>query len=361
MRDLFAGRRSFLIVAATSALVVLLGNPLAEWLGLAHWSRRDDERKLTHLARSGLAAEVLLLGSSRMKFGVTPVELEDRLSRAVGRPVRVFNAAQAATGVMEASWFLGDVVRSNGCPRLVVVDVNAEGLNAASARIEESLRLYLPPREWGRSLTGLDGPSRVEAFLTGLATGYRHLLHAVDEPPSAAGARREAREVLACRGGVVGPDGRPCVATGGAGGPTDRRMGSTLAQETALSRRRMTRWYEQRARRFHRLGEFEPGGLPEKGLDRLVELGAHCAADLVLITLPTLYPWAEWGLDGALATTSERARRAAAAAGGLYLDYSPLVEELAPRDFYDPGHLSASGARHVTRDLAARVASRLRP
>jgi hypothetical protein len=342
-------RRSYFVAAATAAALLAAGNPLARALGLHHWSSSGDERKLAFLERAPEAPEVLLLGSSRIKFGLMATAMERRFAARLGRPVTVFNAALASSGVVEASWILDEVAARLGCPRVVVADVNVEGLNAASDRLEQGLRLYLPPHRWPSVLPHLTAPDRLEAALEGLATGYGHLLYAMAHPPRSTDARSEAARVLTCRGSVYGP---PEVACG-------ERPETDLAAEPDIRRRRQLRWYRLRLRRFHRLDDFRLGGLPEQGLERLAELCRHCRARLVLVTLPTLYPWEEWGWGEAVAATSRRAAALARLPEVRYIDYTLPAEELATRDFYDPGHLSRRGARRLSLRLADEVAPAL--
>lgn len=346
-----AARRSFLVAAAAAAVVMLAGNPLARAFGLQHWAMAEDERKLTVLERSGGRPEVLLLGSSRVKFGLMATEIERRLSAELGRPVPVFNAAQASSGVVEASWILDEVAGTLGCPRAVVVDVNVEGLNAASGRLAQGLRGLLPPERWLAVLPHLTDQERIEAALAGLATGYGHLLYALQRPPGSASARREAGQILECRGSVYGPAGTVCRPN----------KEATLAELPPIHLRRQLRWYRIRLRNLHRLDRFRLGGLPEQGLERLAELCRSCASELVLVSLPTLYPWEEWGYGEAVAAAEDRAATFARRQGAPYLDAIALAGEPTLRDYHDPGHLSRRGAQRVSRRLAAVLVDRLRP
>lgn len=343
-----AARRSFFVASAAAAFVLLVGNPLTRAVGLQHWSSSEDERKLTFLERSGEVPDVLLLGSSRVKFGLMGSVVEERLEERLGRPVRAYNGALASTGVLEASWMLDEVIGRMGCPRVVVVDVNVEGVNAASDRLEQGLRLYLPPRRWFPVLPKLRNREQLEAVLAGLATGYGHLLYALDRPPGSDAVRGEEERALACRGSVYGPPAAACEGRGK----------TNLAREPAIRLRRQMRWYRIRLRNLHRLDRFRLGGLPRQGLDALVASCRRCDAELLLITLPTLYPWEEWGWAEPVAATARMAEDLARATGARYVDFSALAEELTLGDFYDPGHLSRRGARRVSEQVADLAADR---
>ncbi|MEZ5330516.1 MAG: hypothetical protein R2991_00365 [Thermoanaerobaculia bacterium] len=341
-----AARRSYFIASAAAAVVLLAGNPLATAVGLAHWSRSGDERKIAVLERSDEVPEVLLLGSSRVKFGLAGSAIEERLSDRLGREIRAYNAALPSSGVLEASWIFDQLVARLGCPKALVADVNVEGVNAASDRLEQGLRLYLPASRWLGVLPQLRDREQLDAVLAGLATGYGHLLYALDYPPGSAAARQEARRAWRCRGSIYGPPEVSCA----------RRGRTSLAQEPETQLRRQLRWYRIRLRTLHQLDSFRLGGLPRQGLEELIASCRRCGTQLVLVTLPTLYPWREWGWEEPVAETARMAQELADARGVRYVDFTPLGEELTLADFYDPGHLSRRGALTLSRRVADLVA-----
>lgn len=327
--------RSLCLAAAAAAALVLAANPLAEGLGLKYWAEGWGPRKLHALESSGLRPEVLLLGSSRMDAALVAGRIERALRRALGRPLVVYNAAQAASGATEPVWVLEDLVASSGCPRVVVVDLHVEGLNAESERLVESFGTYAPLRDLPRVLPHiLLDPERLDAFLGIPFRGFGNLARALAESPRSPRARKLAHTFVARRGGKYWPDGET---------PNGR------PEESLASRSREEIERESRGRRAfllheHHLDRFALGGLPAANLERLADVVGRCEAHLMLLELPTRYAMGEWGFGAAEAAARAFIADFAARRGATHLDLARTLEPLADEDFSDLSHLSFRGA-----------------
>jgi hypothetical protein len=327
--------RSLRVAAAVAAALVLAANPVADALGLKYWAEGWGPRKLHALQTSGLRPEVLILGSSRMDAALVAGRIERALRGALERPVVVYNAAQAANGATEPVWILDDLVASNGCPRVVVVDLHVEGLSVASERVVRSFGIYAPLSDLPRVLPHiLLDPERLDAFLGIPFRGFGNLSRALAESPRSPRAQRLAQTFVARRGSKYWPNGKT---------PRGR------PEESLASRSRRDIEREARGRRAflideHHLDLFALGGLPAANLERLADLAGKCDARLVLLELPTRYAMREWGFGEAEAAARAFIAEFAARRGAAHLDLARTLEPLAGEDFFDLSHLSFRGA-----------------
>lgn len=327
--------RSLTVAAAVAAALVTAANPLADALGLKYWASGWGPRKLHALQASELAPEVLVLGSSRMDAALVARHLERRLEAGLGRPVVVYNAAQAATGASEPAWILRDLVASNGCPAVVVLDVHVEGLNAGSERLRRSLEVYTSLADLPGALpeVGLD-PELLDALLGSPFRGFANLARRLALPPDSPREAKLARAFLARHGskyGLWAP--RP----------------ASEAAKSLATRSRQEIEREARGRRAflvakHHLDRFVLGGLPVANLERLADRAARCGAALLLVELPTRYRMAEWGFAPVEEAPRRYLEEFARRRGAVHLDLARALEPLADADFFDLSHLSFQGA-----------------
>ncbi|MGH9464638.1 MAG: hypothetical protein ACRD0X_03260 [Thermoanaerobaculia bacterium] len=343
--------RSLRVAAAVAAALVLAANPVAEALRLKYWAEGWGPRKLHTLQTSGLAPEVLILGSSRMDAALIAGRIERSVGRALRRPIVAYNAAQAASGASEPIWVLSDVVASNGCPDVVVVDVHVEGLSVESERLLASLAVYAPLTDFPRVLPHiLLDPERLDAFLGIPFRGFANLARALVESPRSRRAEKLARVFVGRRGSRYWPSGS---------------SPSAAPEESLASRSRRDREREARGRRRflideHHLDRFALGGLPAANLERLADRAAACGAGLVLVELPTRYRMREWGFGEAEAAARAFVAAFAARRGATHLDLARTLEPLADEDFFDLSHLSFRGAVKASDAVVPAIVEALR-
>jgi hypothetical protein len=149
------GRAVRVVLYALGAFV-LLQVGLAVWLEDGGMAMRDPEfaahlkRLLASQNRRDHPSLVLMLGSSRTQLGLKAVELQQQLTRNLGRPVAAHNfGCPGAGGVSQL--FTWDRLRRNGVhPALVLVEVHPGLLNARYPNMELS-ETRLPTSRLSRS------------------------------------------------------------------------------------------------------------------------------------------------------------------------------------------------------------------
>lgn len=340
--------RSLCLAAATALVPILLANPVADALGLKYWAEGWGPRKLHALQGSDLRPEVLMLGSSRLDAALVAGRLEREVGAALGRPVVAYNAAQAATGASEPAWILRDLIASNGCPAVVVLDVHVEGFSAESERLLRSLEVYTSLADLPAALPYvLFDPARLDALLGSPMRGFGNLARALAAPPTSQREARHARAFVARRGAKYWPD--PV-------GEPPRSLAERSRDEIAREARGRRRFLLVE----HHLDRFRLGGLPARNLERLADLAAGCGARLILVKLPTRYSMARWGFADEEAAADAFVAGFAARRGAVVLDLARTLEPLADEDFFDLSHLSFRGAVKATAAVGPAIVEALR-
>ncbi len=340
--------------AAVAALLILAANPVADALRLKYWTQGFGPRKLFALQEAGWRPDVLILGSSRMEAALVGQRLESDLTAALGRPLAVFNAAQAATGASEPAWILRDLVASNGCPAAVVLEVHLEGLNARSGRLERSLEVYPSLADLPFALPHvLLAPAQLDALLGSPFRGFGNFARRLARSPEERGRAAFRKSLLERRGSRYDATGA-LIARSGAGPEP------TLAARPAWRRAREAEERRDFLVSEHRLDRFRLGGLPAANLERLARQTARCGAALLLVKLPTRYTLAAWGFGDEEATAERFLAGFASRHGAAYLDLGRALAPLADEEFFDLSHLSFAGAVRASQAMVPALAAALR-
>ena len=123
-------------------LVLWTADVASRSLRFAFWTPFENDPGLNVYVyqRERLGADVLLLGTSKIKAAVIPAVLERQLAADTGHHYSVFSLGQPGSSTFTSWLVLRQVIASNGCPRLVVLELSPATLNAHHGNIPRALR-----------------------------------------------------------------------------------------------------------------------------------------------------------------------------------------------------------------------------
>ena len=311
-------------------LGLLLGATLfADVLGIGYWRPHENLWRLNvyTLQRSGERPRVLLLGSSQLQYAVNVPELEAELGS-----VSAHNVGWAYGNGLRSAVILRSLVRSNGCPELIVAEVSpslvngavgAQGFIANFVRLGDASLL-------GRELLTLRG---LDAYLDGSFSGPLSLyFHRFEPPPT------DVVDMVAARGGG--------------------RWGTEPAVDDdsidPIRARRLRRAAERGGMRRY-LDHFTLEGLPSRGYERVARIASECDSRLTLLRIPNLVPRHSRRMVDIERRFEQWVQDFAGSRGLSFHD--PRAEDvgLGVEHFYDFTHLNQEGSRRFARYLASRV------
>lgn len=323
-----------LVVALVSALVTsALLNVVADSLHLNFYRPRAPRSNMNAYAyqQSGESADVLFLGTSRTQQGVN-ANLVGELLQQAGQPdVSVFNVAQPAAGVVTNQIMLRDLIRSNGCPEVIVLEVSPGSLNQ-NGSWWPTVADYAALRDAPVVLPGVTSFERLDFALASMLRGGTRLFDRLVEPPESQSTAR----ILTTRGSRYGAlTWRPP--------PGERGPGERVA--------RMARNLYRR--KFWR--RMDIGGGTTRALRRSAALAESCSAQLVLVRMPTLLEFSPEDHERVNLPFVHTIDRFLASHDALFVDADSIEVEL-PRDHYrDPVHLNLGGSivfgEYLARDV----------
>ena len=325
-------RAKLLRTALAACLIVVAANAVVRTLEVKYW--RPDERlwraNTYAFQRSGFDADLLVVGSSRILFGVNAVGLEEELAALPDAP-SVFNIGQAAGNAFKNLVVLRDVFRSNGCPETVLLEMSPGLVNGAQEQ-RRFIQEYATLRDLPLLAPELDSARRLDAFLTsGLGGPIALWYHWVDPPPD-----EMIERALERQGGRWGR--HPPARSRRLDGETIRRRGDDVR--------------DRRLERF--LSGYTVEGVPARALEAIVELVAACDARLILVRLPSFIPSSPETERIELvfrAYVDEFARRT----GTPFHDIRLASVGLRPEHYNDFAHLNHDGAALLTSYLAREI------
>lgn len=325
-------RGKLLRTGLLAVLILVTANWVAGLMRIRYW--RPDERLwranvYTYL-RDDLSADLLVVGSSRILFGVSAVRLQEELSTGSASP-SVYNIGQAFGNALKNAVVLRDVFRSNGCPETVLLEVTPGLINGGVQQtrfISEFTSLadlpLLAPELRSRDI--------LDAFLASGLSGLVSLYYHWTNPPPGKMIERARRH----RGSRWGAD------------PPKRFR---RLDDNAI-RRRGDRVREERLRRF--LANFSVHGAPARALESIAAMVSECGAQLILVRLPNMIPAStetediDRQFDDYIAEFSQRT-------GAPFHDIAAARVGLLPEHYNDFSHLNYDGAERLSRYMAHEI------
>ena len=314
-------RKKLLQAVLAAALLILAGQWIADSTRIKYW-RPDDPRARVELytyQRARLRADILFLGSSRTRFGVVSSALERQLRNAEIE-ASVFNLGRTRATSLQAAIILRDMIGSNGCPEMIVLEISASALNASTDQTDfvsnyasfSDLPLLTPDL---LSLAGAD------AFLSSRLGGLLAIYY---------------------------------QATRQAGSPWHP---SRLAKDKPVNRGYVRRFHRP-AQRFvleRFLHDFEIGGAPVRGLETVTRLASNCGSRLLLLRFPTILPLGKARLRDIEGEFEDYIQAFSQRSEIPLYEIGPADAGLEYKHFQDFIHLNQAGARRFTAFLAEQI------
>ena len=327
------GRKKLLQVCLTAALVALAGQWIADSMRIKYWPRDDWSEAINVYAyqQSRLRADILFLGSSLTRSGIVPQTLRRQLKDAAIE-ASVFNLGRRSANSLHAAVILRDMIGSNGCPEMIVLEVSARSLNANNDQTD-FISDYASFRDLPIMAPELLSLAGADAFLSSRLRGLLALYY------RAAELRKDWQEELT-------------QALRRAGGSWNPRRPDRRERNDG----RRQRFERVRRHAIDRLLEHvEIGGAGSRGLESVARLAADCESRLLLLRLPTILPLdakeqipVESPFEDYIRAFSRRSSIA------LY-EIDPIDVGLDYEHYIDFVHLNWTGATRFTTFLAEEV------
>lgn len=313
--------------------LLLLTQFAARWLGLGYWQPvvNNQALKMYLYQLDGLAPDILFLGTSKVNRAVIPAVVEEGQGS-------VFCLGQRGMGLQAQAIVLRDVLRTNGRPRLVVLEITPAMLNANHGGFRDVLRFYASPSDLVRAVPRLRTPAAWRAAGQGVFRGMTSLYLRAWSRILHGGQERQLASIRRLKGGRYDP-----VPPEGMQRLSDLTVGE---QQDLLGKIR-----EEGRRSYMR--HYEIGGMATEGLEQIIRLTRRQGIGLVLFNPPVTraYRRAMYRPDEYaryLRYVEEISRRE----GIPFHDLDDGRLQLTPADFHDFGHLNAAGAEKVSRYMA---------
>lgn len=312
-------------------------------LGIAYWTPFDNPTALRIFAyqHEMPRADILFVGTSKIRAAVMPAMIERALSSALGRDICTYCLGQNG-GTTYTSWLvLDDMVATHGPPELIVLEVSPGTLNANNRRVARDLRYFSSIGEILGAARWINTSERLKAAAGGCFRGPKNLL-LFGMRWLYPGEFDLELERYKRRKGAEFPGQIPPRF----GKLTDldaERRNARLKKGIAFARER----YMER---------YTVGGAPEAGLRAIFGLARTHGIPIVLFDPPVVSDYGE-----AVSTPEEIAQYRGALDRVLADMQAPAIEadlsglELKEEDFQDLTHLNPVGAGKASRLLVESV------
>jgi hypothetical protein len=328
----FRRRELVVILVWAVALAALLNLAMDAWR-LKYYQPRSSRWSLNAYAlqQSGTRPDILFLGTSRTLLGINANLVLDTLDRAGHNGVSVFNVAQPASGVVTSRILLRDLIRSNGCPGVVVLEVSPASLNQ-NGDWWPNVSDYATVLDVPDILPSVTTLEHLDFLLSSALRGGLRLYDRLATPPESSAIDRQ----LATRGSRRSAlTWRPEEI--GAGPP-----GRSLRRVVRVHRRNLWR-------------DMDIGGSTERALHDIAVLAEGCSARLVLIDLPMILPYSSRDEQLVIRPYLEAIHEFAASRGAVFFDANAGETAIEPGHFGDPLHLNLGGSIVFSERLAREV------
>jgi len=286
-------------------------------------------------------ADVLILGTSKIRTAIMPDLIDETLSAGLRKPVSSYCLGQNASNAFTSWLVLKDAVAAHGPPEMIVLELSPGSLNANNRDVARDLRYYSSIAEIVTATRWIDSRDRLFAAAGGWFQGASSL--------ALYGSRWLYRQDF----------------ENDLGRYRDRK-GAQYPATASRRRRRLSDLGEERRRalldeavpyaRDQFLAQYEAGGAPNAGFQAIVEFTGTRGIPLVLVD-PPVRP--EYRL--AVIEPDEMLEFRRTIEHALLDPRSQVVEadlsglELTADDFHDLTHLHPDGARKLSRHLAEEI------
>ncbi len=331
--------RKLIRVGVCAAVIVAIGNPLADSLGLKYWQPIAYESILPVFAyqHRGRPADVLFLGTSRTAC-VRPRIVEEELRELTGLELEAYSLAQPAANIAASWWMLRDTTATNGPPRLVVLELNPTSVNA-NRLFSGELEWYCSTPDLLRLIPSLTDRTRVLSAVKGQLRGWSSLVSWAFLRP---GSRRTSQRLAEINrdGGLV------------------LRSERSLAEHSHEKRAQILR-REIEEQRHQLLRRFAVGGPTVQALEEIIATSHEEGCRVVLIDPPVHPDYRKAIGERELALFSRFVDALVSNHGLRYHDFNTEHARahlrLTDADFMDFTHLNSSGAERFSREIARSV------
>jgi len=327
--------RKLVRVGLWAVAIVLIGNPLADSLGVKYWQPIAYESILPVYAyqRRARPADVLLLGTSRTAC-IDPRRVEAELRERTGRELTAFSLAQLAVNLDASWWMLRDSLATNGTPGTVVLELGPSSLNA-NRRFHGELEWYGSTADLLGMLPALTDRTGILSAVKGQLRGWSSLVSRVLVPPSSPPSRERLAEIDRAGGLLVS---------------TERSLAERSPDERARMLRRETE--EDRRQLWRR---YAIGGRTVRALEDIVATCRERGCRVVLYD-PPVHPDYLAAMPPAMRAEFARFMDAFVARHGVrFHDFNTPEASgrvrLTDADFMDYTHLSTAGAERFAGEL----------
>lgn len=286
-------------------------------------------------------ADILFVGTSRIRAAVMPTMIETALSSALGRDVSSYCLGQDG-GTAYTSWLvLDDAVAAHGLPELIVLEVSPGSLNANNRNVARDLRYYSSIGEILGAARWINSSERLTAAAGGCLRGPSSLL-------------------------LFGLRGLYSKEFESDLNKYRRRKGAQFADEIPshfprlsdldASQRRIQLTGRLTSARQQYMDHYAVGGAPEAGLRAIIVFAGTHGIPVVLLDPPMVREYRE-----AVSTPEDVAQYREALDRVLRDPRASVVEadlsnlELTEEDFLNLTHLNPYGASKASRFLAESV------
>ena len=331
--------RKLIRVGAWAVAIVVIGNPLADSLGLKYWQpiAYDSILPVYAYQQRERPVDVLFLGTSRTAC-LSPPDVERVLRNETGQRVTVYSLAQLAVNTAASWWLLRDTFETNGTPMVVVLELPPSSVNA-NRTFHGELEWYGSSRDLVRMLPSLTDRTRVLSAVKGLLRGWSSLVSSVLVPPGSRSSRRRLAAIDHDGGLQMGSESSLAER------PHDERA-RMLGREIEESRRELWRSYAI-------------GGPALKALESIVDACRLRGCRVVLYDPPD-HPDYLAAVPPSMVAEFTRFIAAFSAQHGLrFVDFNTQEARarlrLTDADFMDYTHLSTAGAERFTPELVRSV------
>jgi hypothetical protein len=339
------GPRPVLPLALACVALLTVANLLSDQLGLKYVQEVEWPTDLATLdALDRQAPDVAIVGSSRSHYGLPPSALDLCLGDALGHPTETLAGNRLAASLYAADAVARDLFDGPRAPRVLVVEVAPESLNANHFQLDYNVASSADVADIPACLA--DGRPSWSACARPLVRGVENLAFYLHRPWT----DREHVEWMALfhGGGQYCYDNEAC-----------------LARNNTYDRGHSERWDTRVKRvlphvRSERFANYEVGtGLPSARFVALLRRARAAGSTVVVVNMPVSETYAAEMPAEAVAAFSAWVTATTAAEGARYFDYDTEEWRGARERFLDPDHLNATGARMLTDRLCAGVVDAL--
>jgi len=331
--------RKLIRVGAWAVVIVLIGNPLADSLGLKYWQpiAYDSILPVYAYQHRGRAADVLLLGTSRTAC-IRPRIVEEEVFEATGRKMDAYSLAQLAVNTAASWWMFRDTMANDGVPKVVILELGPGSVNA-NRRFHGELEWYSSTSDLLRLLPSLTDRTRVLSAIKGQLRGWSSLASWILMRPGSRRSQERLTEIERNRGLLVSSD-------------------RSLAEDSAKQRDRMLRREidEDRRELWQR---YSIGGPTVRALEAIVESCRKEGCRVALYDPPDHPDYRAAMPPDMLAEFATYITAFTEQRGLRFVDFNtPEARErlqLTDADFMDYTHLSTAGAERFSREIARSV------